>query len=147
LKRIAFTAGAAFVLLTACSQSTSHTAAPASRTGTHIAPVSCGQRYQAWKEGQGKEILAKLKAVSTAGTVGNTKVLMDALENAKPAVARAADHPIPACADPQGYWTVLLMHVNAAAASRGTPSSVRAAMQDVPMIERQLTTEVKPTTR
>jgi hypothetical protein len=35
------------------------------------------------------------------------------------------------------------MHVNAAVASRHSPSSVRAAMKGVPKIERELTTEVK----
>jgi hypothetical protein len=147
LKRIVFTAGAALLLLTACSQSTSHTAAPAQGTGTHPAPVSCRQQYQAWNDGHGKGILAALKNVSTAGTAGNSQALIAALEKAKPAVASAADHPIPTCADPQGYWTTLLMHVNAAAASRGTPSSMQAAMQDVPRIESQLTTEVEPRTR
>jgi hypothetical protein len=147
LKRIIFTAGAALVLLSACSQSNSHTSAPADGTGMHTAPVSCRQQYRAWQDRQGNEMLATLKAVSTAGTVGNTQGLTVALEKARPVVAWAADHRIPACADPRGYWPVLLMHVNAAAASRGTPLSVRAAMQDVPRLERQLTTEVKPTTR
>jgi hypothetical protein len=40
---------------------------------------------------------------------------------------------------------VLLMHVNAAVASKSSASSVRAAMQDVPKIQHKLTTEVKQT--
>jgi hypothetical protein len=35
------------------------------------------------------------------------------------------------------------MHVNAAAAGSGPASSLRAAMQDVPKIHRQLVAEVK----
>ena len=72
-------------------------------------------------------------------------MLTAALHKAKPAVARAADHPVPACADPKGYWEALLMHVNAAVASKGSASSVRAALKDVPKIQHQLTTELKHT--
>ena len=72
-------------------------------------------------------------------------MLTAALKKARPAVARAARHPMPACADPMGYWSVLLMHVNAAVASKGSASSVRAAMKDVPKIEHKLIVEVKHT--
>ncbi len=37
------------------------------------------------------------------------------------------------------------MHVNAAAASKGSASSMRAAMKDVPKIEKELTTEIQAT--
>jgi hypothetical protein len=72
-------------------------------------------------------------------------VLTIALKRTRPAVARATHHPVPACADPKGYWDVLLMHVTAAAASTGSSSSARAAMKDVPKIEHQLVGEVKST--
>jgi hypothetical protein len=72
-------------------------------------------------------------------------VLTVALKKARPAVARAARYPVPACADPRGYWSVLLMHVNAAMASTGSASSVRAAMKDVPKIENELTAEIQAT--
>ena len=89
--------------------------------------------------------MSALNAVSSAATAGDAQVLTAALEQARPAVARAARHPIPACADPRGYWSVLLMHVNAAVASKGSAASVRAAMQNVPKIQHKLTTEVKQT--
>lgn len=147
MKGLALAAASAAVIgLTACSHNTAPSAAPASHgTGTPIAPVSCGQQYRTWKHGQGKGLISALSAVSSAATAGDPQVLTAALKQAKPAVARAARHPIPACADPRGYWGVLLMHVNAAAASKGPASSVRAAMQDVPKIEHKLTTEVKQT--
>ena len=56
---------------------------------------------------------------------------------------------MPACADPKGYWTALLMHVSAAAstgASGPRPASVIVAMKGVPKIERELRTELKTTT-
>jgi hypothetical protein len=139
-------AGAAVIGLTACSHSAAPGAAPASHgSGTPIPPVSCSQQYTTWKHGQGKGLIAALHAVSSAETAGDAQVLTAALDKAKPAVARAAHHPIPACADPRGYWDVLLMHVNAAVASKGSAASARAAMQGVPNIEHNLIAEVKRT--
>ena len=149
MKRIALAAaGAAVVGLTACS----HTAAPAAAPASHgtvpaVAPVSCSQQYHTWNHGQGKGLMAALNAVSSADTAGDTHVLTAALRKARPAVARAARHPVPACADPRGYWSVLLMHVSAAAASTGSAASVRAAMTNVPKIERNLIAELKGTSR
>lgn len=145
MKRIILAAvGAAVAGLTACSQTAAPTAAPASHGSARV-PVSCSQQYSTWKHGQGKGLIAALDAVGSAEAAGDTQVLTAALKKAKPAVARAARHPVPACADPRGYWDVLLMHVTAAAATKGSASSVRAAMKDVPQIEHQLTTELKHT--
>lgn len=140
MKRIILaTASAAVVGLTACSNS----AGPAVTPGNAPVPVSCGQQYQAWEHGQGTGLVAALHDVSVASSTGNLKVLGVALKKAKPAVARAARYPVPACADPRGYWTVLLMHVDAAAANKGSASSMRAAMKDVPKIEKELTAEIR----
>jgi hypothetical protein len=106
-------------------------------------PVSCSQQYKIWVHGHGKGVIAALNAVTSAGTGGDAHALKVALKRVKPAVAEAAHHPLPACADPRGYWNVLLMHVNAAATSGGSRSSVRAAMTDVPKIEHALTVEVR----
>jgi hypothetical protein len=140
MKRIPLAvAGAAIVGLTACT----NTAAPPAAQGTASVPVSCSQQFQAWDHGSGKGLIDAFQAVSVAGTAGDLKVLTVALKKAKPAVARAAHNPLPACADPRGYWSVLLMHVNAAVASTGSASNVRAAMNDVPKIDSELTTELK----
>jgi hypothetical protein len=153
VKRIALAvAGAAIVGLSACSNAAAptaaHSAAPASHgTATPITPVSCRQQYATWQHGEGRGLITALGAVSAAGTVGDTQVLVVALKNARPAVARAARHPMPGCADPRGYWDILLMHVNAAAATGSSPSSVRAAMTGVPKIEHELTAELQQTTR
>lgn len=149
LKRIALAVmGAAVVGLASCSHATAptaaHTEAPAShRTTTPIAPVSCRHQYDTWRYGEGKGLMAALDAVGSAGVVGDTQALTVALKNARPAVARAARHPLPACADPMGYWDVLLMHVNAATASGSSASNVRAALTGVRKIEHELTTELK----
>jgi hypothetical protein len=143
LKRIALAvAGAAVIGLTACSGG-----APAAAPGNAPVPVSCGQQYQAWEHGQGAGLITALHTVSVASTAGNLKVLTVALEKARPAVAKAGRYPVPACADPRGYWSVLLMHVNAAVASEGSASSVRAAIKDVPKIENELTAEIQATAK
>ncbi len=143
LKRIALAAaGAALAGLTACSHSAAPAAAPASR-GHAPVPVSCSQRYHTWEQRQGKGLIATLDTVSSTVAAGDTQKLTSALKKAKPAVALAARRPIPACADPMGYWNVLLMHVNAGAASTSSKSSMRAAMKDVPQIAGKLAAELQ----
>ena len=136
---IAVVAVAVAAGLTACS----HAAVPAAAPAGVRVPVSCSQQYDTWNHGQGKGLIAALDAVSSAATVGDTRVLTATLKNTRPAISQAARHPVPACADPRGYWDVLLQHVTAAAASTGSASSMRAAMKGVPQIEQQLTAELK----
>ena len=152
MKRIILAAvGAAAAGLTACSSAGTPAApaaesAPAAASASHGSvrvPVSCSQQYNTWEQGQGKGLVAALNAVSSAETVGDTQALMATLNKSKPAIATAARHPVPACADPRGYWDVLLMHVTAAAATKSSPSSVQAAMKGVPELEHQLTAELK----
>ena len=139
MKRIVLTAaGAALVGLTACSGGGTPAAAP----GNAPVPVSCAQQYQTWEHGRGTGLIATLHAVSGASTAGNLKVLTTTLKKARPDIARAGRSPVPACADPRGYWDVLLMHVNAAVGSKGSASSARAALKGVPAIEKKLTSEL-----
>ena len=143
MKRIiAVVAVAAAAGLTACSHPAGPGAAPAGQPTVRV-PVSCSQQYNTWEQGQGKGLVAALNAVSSAETVGDTQALMATLDKSKPAIATAARHPMPACADPRGYWDVLLMHVTAAAATKSSASGVQAAMQGVPELEHQLTAELK----
>jgi hypothetical protein len=138
--------GAAVIGLTACSHSTTPKAAPTSHrtsTGTPIAPISCGQQYRTWNHGEGKGVMDALNAVTSAATARDARALTAALHQATPAVAKGARHPIPACADPSRYWSVLLMHVNAAVSSKASTSNVHAALQDVPKIHSKLVDEVK----
>ena len=146
MKRIILAAvGAAVAGLTACSN-TAAPATPAAASASHGSvrvPVSCSQQYSTWGQGQGKGLIAALDAVSSAETAGDTQVLTATLNETRPAIARAVRHPVPACADPRGYWDVLLMHVTAAASTKSSASSVQAAMKGVPEIEHQLTAELK----
>jgi hypothetical protein len=140
LKRIVLAAAGAAVLgLTACSGG----GAPAVAPGNAPVPVSCAQQYQTWAHGQGTGLVAAMHAVSVASTAGDTKVLTVALKKAKPDVVRATRYPVPACADPRGYWSVLLMHMNAAVGSKGSASSARAALKGVPTIDKKLAAELR----
>jgi hypothetical protein len=150
LKRIMLiVACAAAAGLAACSGSAAlPTAAPASHAshkGAVRVPVSCRLQYSAWARGHGKGLVATVDAVSSAATAGDAHALKVALKKARPAVAAAARHPMPGCADPRGYWYVLLMHVNAAAANGRSASSMRAALHGVPQIQHELVTELKQT--
>jgi hypothetical protein len=148
LKRIILAVAVAAAGLTACGgNAAAPTAAPASHKTVLRVPVSCGEQYHAWAHGNGKGLVATVGAVSLAGKAGDVHVLKAALKRARPAVALAARHPMPGCADPRGYWYVLLMHVNAAAAKSNSASSIRAALQAVPHIQHQLTAELKQTTQ
>jgi len=132
--------------LTACTDSAAPTAAPASSKSVVRVPVSCSQQYRAWTDGHGKGLVNTVAAVSSAATAGEAHMLTAALTKARPAVALAAQHPMPGCADPRGYWDVLLRHLNAAA-SASSASSRQAAMKGVPPIQHQLTSELKQTTQ
>lgn len=151
MKPLALAAAAvAAVVLAACSQSHPTSAAPTKHTTpTHSAQlVNCPVEYNVWKRGPAKKLVAAIETVDSASTAQDMTALTDALTRARPAVLRAARYPIPACADPKGYWTALLMHVNAAAANEGSTSglaSVTAALKGVPKIEHELTAELKST--
>src|SRR5215469_17888233 len=139
MKYVALVAAVGAVIgLTACSNSGAPAASSAGTPAAHRSmsvPVSCRQQYHAWQHGSGKGFTAALHAVSAAGIAGDPQALAVALKKAGPVVVRATHHPIPACADPRGYWDVLLMHVNAAVASKHSPTNLRAAMKGVSQIQ------------
>jgi hypothetical protein len=155
MKRIALaaaSAAAAIAGLTACTSSAAPTAAGSSAsstsagsaasspTPTHtVSAADCKQSYDAWKQGPGSGVVATLTAVGSATT---TSALKTELKKTGPTLAKAARYPLPACADPKGYWLAVLMHVNAAAASTGSPTSLTAAMKDLPQLIRELTAEL-----
>ena len=148
MKRIILVvAAAAAAGLTACSSNAAlPTAAPAGHKTVVRVPVSCGEQYSAWAHGHGKGLVATVAGVSSADTAGNPHALKAALKKARPAVALAGRHSMPGCADPRGYWYVLLMHVNAAAEG-SSASSMRAALKGMPHIQHELTAELKQTTQ
>ena len=166
MKRLALAVVSAAVAgLTACTNSAAPSAAPpvgsaassssgaSSPSGTSspsavalpAAPARCKQAYVTWKQGGGKGLVASLTAVGSAGQVGNIHTLKAVLKRTKPELTRAARYPMPTCADPGGYWPILLLHVNAAAASTGSTATLTAAMKEVPTLTRKLNAELKRT--
>ena len=158
MKRLTLAAaGAAVAGLTACTHPAVHPAASSSHSSPAAAPAStpsptrsvtladCRQQYATWDQGPGKGLIAALNAVSSAGAAGNTNTLKTVLKQTEPVLAKAARYPVPSCADPKGYWEVLLMHVNAAAASTSAASSLQAAMNGVPAITHELSAELQRT--
>ena len=148
MKRIILAVAVAAAGLTACGGNAgAPTAAPASHKTVVRVPASCGEQYSAWARGHGKGLVATVTAVGSAATTANPRALKAALKKARPAVALAARHPMPGCADPRGYWYVLLLHVNAASATGSPASSRRAALNGVTHIQHELTAELKQTTQ
>jgi len=131
----------------ASGSQTGHSTPAAGSAGTPtstVAPAVCKQRYDTWQQGPGKGLVVTLSSVGSASVIADAQALSTALKKAQPALARAAQHPLPACADPKGYWLALLMHVNAAAGSKGSASRT-AAMRGVPTVTRGLLAELKHT--
>lgn len=151
MKPLALSAAAAcaFTMLAACSQAPSTAARVHKVTDAHPAVlVNCPKEYKAWKQGPAKRVVGALNAVGVASTAGDMTAIEAALKQAGPAVNKAARYPIPSCADPKGYWIALLMHVNAAASSKGSKSgtgSITLALKGVPKIEHELSDELKST--
>jgi hypothetical protein len=144
MKRIALGAVVvAAVGITACSHGTAPTTTPASHsTVTPVVQASCSQQYHAWGQGHGKGVIAALTTASVASTAAKPEVLKAELQKVRPAVANAARYPLPGCADPRGYWPVLLMHMTAAVSSTGSTAGTQAAMKGVPAIQRELVAEL-----
>jgi hypothetical protein len=145
-----FAAAGALIALAACSSQAHPTAAPAHRVvDNHPAVlVNCPQRYDTWRQGPARKVVGALNAVVSANAAGSMATLKTALNQAAPSVAKAGRYPIPACADPKGYWVSLLMHVNAAVGTKASPSqasSITLAMKGVTKLNRQLQAELKNT--
>lgn len=157
MKRLTFIAGCAAIAgLTACT----HTAAPSaagssgtagssgavarpSPTSTHtVSAAACKQQYDAWKQGPGEGVVSSLTAIDSAAATGTSELKAE-LKKSMPVLARAARYPVPSCADPNGYWIAVMMHMNAAAASTGSASTLTVAMKGVPSITHKLVAELK----
>jgi hypothetical protein len=142
--------GTAVLALAACSQAAPPSPAHVSHEADTHAPalVNCPREYETWKQGPGGKLTGTLGKVDAANTAGDMSSLRATLKQASSAVDKAARYPIPSCADPKGYWTALMMHVNAAAASVGSGSgtaSMTLALKGVPKLQRELDAELKTT--
>jgi hypothetical protein len=163
MPRTAFRAALGLFVLTTATACGAHPAAttPASATAaaapTHAAAApSCKQQYHAWKYGParpvGKKLTAALDAVQSVGATEDIPALLAALKTVGKDAARLERYPIPACADPHGYWKKLLARIQAAGDNAGADSGLtglllaEAPLKTVPALEKKLDAELKRTT-
>jgi hypothetical protein len=147
--RLAATAAAAIVLA-ACS----HPAAPV--IGRTALPPTCRQQYETWKHGpalaaadQLKAALGRLEAAARAQDIPH---MVAAFRDLRPAATAMASHPPPRCADPAGYYQLMIARIRAAADNAGAGTglgSLLLALEPVrglPAIEAKLNAELARTT-
>ena len=116
-------------------------------------PLTCKQQYDAWKTGparaQGKQLVADLSKVSAAGSAEDITALTSALKTAGADATALEQYPMPACADPGGYWGQMLARIKASGDNAASASGLSALilaevpLKEVPGLEAKLTAELK----
>jgi hypothetical protein len=116
-------------------------------------PLTCKQQYDAWKTGpthaHGMQLDADLSKVSAAGNAEDITALTSALKTAGADATTLEQYPMPACADPGGYWAQMLARIKAAGDNAGSASGLggillaEAPLKQVPGLEQKLTAELK----
>ena len=128
--------------------SSGHTAA--------ASPPSCHALYHAWQHGparaEGKKLTAALDAVQSASSADDITLMASGLERAARWAKALEAYPMPACADPHGYWRQILALVrasgdNAKSAGNGLLGLLAAEvpLKKVPALETKLKAELKST--
>jgi len=83
------------------------------------APVSCTAQYKAWQHGPAKAaaltFAADMRKAQNAAGVQDIPQITAAMKQAGKDATALQAYPMPACADPAGYWHQLLASVRAAA--------------------------------
>jgi hypothetical protein len=116
-------------------------------------PLTCKQQYDAWKTGParapGKQFEADLSKVSGAGSADDIMALTSALKTAGADATALEQYPMPACADPGGYWAQMLARIKAAGDNAGSASGLGgilladAPLKQVPGLQQKLSAELK----
>jgi hypothetical protein len=116
-------------------------------------PLTCKQQYDAWKTGparaQGKQIVADLSKITAAASAEDITALTSALKTAGDDATTLEQYPMPACADPGGYWVQMLARIKASGDNAASASGLSALilaevpLKEVPGLEAKLTAELK----
>jgi hypothetical protein len=154
---VASAALAAGLTLMACG-SGGGSAAPAGSGGGVAASApspSCVQQYRVWSSGPahaaGENLTAALNILQAASSASDIGATSAALKRAGVAARTLAQSPIPACADPRGYWRAVLVGIQDAADNAGTSQGQGAltaagvALKRMPVLERKLAAELRRT--
>jgi hypothetical protein len=164
---VAGAALAAGLALTACGSGGGPAAAagpskrPTASAGSGAGPVAsaaspgCLVQYRLWASGPahaaGDSLTAALNNLAAASAASDIATTSASLKRAGTAAKALEHYPIPACADPKGYWHAVLLRIEAAADSAGTSTGpgtltiAQGVMKQMPTLERKLATELQVT--
>ena len=116
-------------------------------------PLTCQQRYNAWKTGPanapGEQLGADLRRVSSAGSAEDIPAFASALKASGADATTLEHYPMPACADPGGYYVQMLARIKAAGDNADSASRLgglmlaEAPLHEVPGLEQKLSAELK----
>ena len=117
----------------------------------------CKQLYQAWEDGPAhaeiSQFLPALAALQEADSGKNLPAITAAAQKAAQSAGQLARYPVPACANPVGYFAEILEHgCLYGTAKSGTTESQAAVIQalapvkEVPTLEAAFSAEVKTAT-
>lgn len=129
-------------------------AAPDAAPGSTAAkPLTCAQQYQAWTTGPANAPGKKLEADASAltKTAGDIPVITSDLKALGADATAMEAYPMPACADPAGYWQEYLSVMKAAGDNAGSASGLgglllaEAALKQAPAIQSKLSAELAKT--
>lgn len=121
------------------------------------AKPTCHQQYLAWKNGPARSYVTQTfltddKAVVAATNSEDIPASIAALKKLGQDGATMQQWPIPACADPAGYWAQVLSDLKSAGDNAGTASGFSAIMvaaaplENIQPLFAKLSAEVKRTT-
>lgn len=123
--------------------------------GSNSGPLTCAQQYANWKTGPanapGKQLEAAAAGISAAGKSEDIAVMDSGLKALGADATTLQAYPMPACADPAGYWSQYLGAMKAAGDNAGTASGLgglllaEAPLKQVPAIQSKLTAELAQT--
>jgi hypothetical protein len=121
----------------------------------HRAPQTCAQQYTTWENGAGTAESAAMRAegnaLRAAGKANNIKAVDTALERMGSYAAADETHPMPACADPAGFWPQVLSAMRTAGDNASvTPGRAGLVIAEAPLkpvagIEVKLNAELERT--
>lgn len=141
--------GVTGIALAACGGSA------ASNTTASDRPASCSQQFETWKHGPAravaKRLVANLRGVESAGNAEDIPRLTSALSTSGKTARELQTYPMPHCADPKGYYHLMLVRVVAGAdnarSADGLGGLVLAMgpLRSVAKIEQELSVELQRT--
>src|SRR5215469_15543417 len=131
----------------ASGSSSGSSAGTTSGTGT-----TCAQQFTAWQNGPAKAVAEKivpsLNQVQSSAKTEDIPELNAALKAVGTIAQQLQAYPMPACADPAGYWTQMLGYLKAAGDNAGSSSGLAglltaiAPLEKVPGVEASLQAEL-----